>query len=156
MRYCNPQPTAPVLSLSLFPSLSLSLSLSLCLSDSPFLSPSLPLSISLYSSSPHLHSTPLHLTFLYLGLFQGESNELSPETIGRLIRRPEDLEENVEKGIGMYKDKMLRLLEDYMADHDQQYLIELDANKPVKVLFPVRTDEFLKSFYPLWFRLSVL
>ena len=30
-----------------------------------------------------------------------------------------------------------------MADHDQQYLIELDANKPVAVIFKVSSSLFL-------------
>ncbi|KAI0210314.1 Adenylate kinase 9 [Lamellibrachia satsuma] len=59
---------------------------------------------------------------------------LPPEIIKRLVKRPEDMEAFVPDNIKMYKSNMLRLLEDYMADHNQQYLLELDANKPSHVL----------------------
>lgn len=68
---------------------------------------------------------------------QDELAELPPEIIERLIKRPEDLPVHVVQNIVKYKDRMLRILEDYMADFDQQYLIELDANKPSKVIFQV-------------------
>lgn len=54
--------------------------------------------------------------------------------MNRLLIRPEDLPEHVFKNIDRYRSSMLRLLEDHMADHDQQYLVELDGNQPVAVL----------------------
>ena len=68
---------------------------------------------------------------------QLEGAELPPEVIERLIKRPEDLPAHVVQNILKFKDRMLRLMEDYMADFDQQYLIELDANKNAKVIFQV-------------------
>ena len=44
---------------------------------------------------------------------------------------------HVVQNIAKFKDRMLRIMEDYMADFDQQYLIELDANKNPKVIFQV-------------------
>ena len=67
-------------------------------------------------------------------------SELPPEVIERLVRRPEDLPTHVEDNIKTYKSNMLRILEDYMADHDQQSLIELDANKPINILFKVFSE----------------
>ncbi|XP_033125059.1 adenylate kinase 9-like isoform X4 [Anneissia japonica] len=61
--------------------------------------------------------------------------ELSFEILERLVRRPEDLAAYVTANIKSYKNGMLRLYEDYMADHDQQYLIELDGNKTPGTLF---------------------
>ncbi|XP_050391523.2 adenylate kinase 9 [Patella vulgata] len=64
-----------------------------------------------------------------------EEETLPQELLERLIRRPEDIEQQVEDNILKYKNNMLRILEDYMADHDQQYLIEVDANQTITVLF---------------------
>lgn len=61
--------------------------------------------------------------------------ELPLEVLERLIKRPEDMAEQVEENLGKYKTNMLRILEDYMADHDQQYLIEMDGNQTVLSLF---------------------
>ncbi|KAI8508323.1 adenylate kinase [Branchiostoma belcheri] len=61
--------------------------------------------------------------------------ELDPEILARLVKRVEDLPEYITHNIQEYKDNMLRTLEDYMADHDQQYLIELDANSNHRLLF---------------------
>ena len=74
-----------------------------------------------------------------------EGAELPPEIIERLIKRPEDLPAHVVENIRKFKSNMLRILEDYMADFDQQYLIELDANKPVKLIFQVSRYD-LESF----------
>ena len=63
--------------------------------------------------------------------------EVAPEIIERLVRRPEDLPSHVQENVVQYKSNVLRILEDYMADHDQQYLIELDGNKHVNILFKV-------------------
>ncbi|XP_074006927.1 adenylate kinase 9 [Numenius arquata] len=53
----------------------------------------------------------------------------------QLVQRPEDILENAEERIGMYKDIMLHPLEDLMAEHDSQYLIELDGNQQPDDLF---------------------
>lgn len=64
-----------------------------------------------------------------------EREEITPELVARLVTRPEDLPHNVASSIKKYRDMMLRTLEDYMADHDQQKLIELDGNENPKVVF---------------------
>lgn len=64
--------------------------------------------------------------------------QLPPEIIQRLLRRPEDMVDSVGETLRRYKTNALRLLEDYMADHDQQYMIELDANLLPSELFQVR------------------
>ncbi|KAJ7363546.1 Adenylate kinase [Desmophyllum pertusum] len=64
-----------------------------------------------------------------------EREEITPELVARLVTRPEDLPQNVASSIKKYRDMMLRTLEDYMADHDQQRLIELDGNENPKVVF---------------------
>ncbi|XP_041351641.1 adenylate kinase 9-like isoform X3 [Gigantopelta aegis] len=63
------------------------------------------------------------------------SIRLPPEVVERLITRPDDLPEQVEQNIRNYKNNMLRMLEDYMADHDQQYLVEMDSNQMCAVIF---------------------
>ncbi|XP_051881405.1 LOW QUALITY PROTEIN: adenylate kinase 9 [Pristis pectinata] len=64
-----------------------------------------------------------------------EKSEVTPELVARLVKRPEDLLSTFEKRVALYKDKLLRPLEDYMADHDPQYLIELDGNRKPSELF---------------------
>ncbi|XP_069743657.1 adenylate kinase 9 isoform X3 [Narcine bancroftii] len=66
---------------------------------------------------------------------QEEKSEMTPELIARLVKRPEDFFSIIEKRVALYKEKMLRPLEDYMADHDPQYLIELDGNRKPSELF---------------------
>ncbi|XP_032299214.1 adenylate kinase 9 isoform X1 [Coturnix japonica] len=51
------------------------------------------------------------------------------EMIDQLVQRPEDMLENIKERVGLYKDTMLRSLEDLMAEQDSQYLIELDGNR---------------------------
>ncbi|KAH9524991.1 Adenylate kinase 9, partial [Bulinus truncatus] len=55
--------------------------------------------------------------------------ELAVEVLQRLVRRPEDMPEYVADNINKYRNNMLKILEEYMADHDQQYLVELDGNE---------------------------
>ena len=50
---------------------------------------------------------------------------------------------HVVQNIAKFKDRMLRIMEDYMADFDQQYLIELDANKNPKVIFQVLINKII-------------
>nr|XP_013804265.1 PREDICTED: adenylate kinase 9 [Apteryx mantelli mantelli] len=53
----------------------------------------------------------------------------------QLVQRPEDIRENAEERVGIYKEIMLHPLEDLMAEQDSQYLIELDGNKQPNDLF---------------------
>ncbi|KAM6354917.1 adenylate kinase 9 [Podargus strigoides] len=57
------------------------------------------------------------------------------ELLHQLVQRPEDILENAEERVGMYKDIMLRPLEDLMAEQDCQYLIELNGNQHPDYLF---------------------
>ncbi|XP_054030004.1 adenylate kinase 9 [Dryobates pubescens] len=57
------------------------------------------------------------------------------EFLHQLVQRPEHILENAEERIGTYKDIMLRPLEDWMAEQDCQYLIELDGNQQPDDLF---------------------
>ncbi|XP_052637196.1 adenylate kinase 9-like isoform X1 [Harpia harpyja] len=57
------------------------------------------------------------------------------EFLHQLVQRPEDILENAEERVGMYKDIMLRPLEDLMAEQDYQYLIEVDGNQQPDDLF---------------------
>uniref|UniRef100_A0A8C0ARS5 Adenylate kinase 9 n=1 Tax=Buteo japonicus TaxID=224669 RepID=A0A8C0ARS5_9AVES len=59
------------------------------------------------------------------------------EFLHQLVQRPEDILENAEERVGMYKDIMLRPLEDLMAEQDCQYLIEVDGNQQPDDLFVV-------------------
>ncbi|KAL7987849.1 hypothetical protein Chor_006768 [Crotalus horridus] len=68
-----------------------------------------------------------------------ESNEadqiMLTEILPTLVQRPEDFMENAQKRIDLYKDIMLRPLEELMAEQDSQYLFELDGNKNADELF---------------------
>ncbi|XP_044146654.1 adenylate kinase 9 [Bufo gargarizans] len=64
-----------------------------------------------------------------------EEFDNSKEVLNQLVYRPEDFPENVEERIRLYKDTLLRPVEDLMIDHDPQYLIELDGNKKSDELF---------------------
>lgn len=66
---------------------------------------------------------------------EGEEIENFKEIFDRLVYRPEDFPENVDERIRLYKDTILRPVEDLMIDHDPQYLIELDGNKKPEELF---------------------
>lgn len=60
--------------------------------------------------------------------------ELSAEIVKSLLTRPEDLLEQTNQSIQKYKSNMLRILEEYMMDHNRNRVIELDANQPVEIL----------------------
>ena len=60
------------------------------------------------------------------------------EIADRLVCRPEDMEVRVQEEIQHYHAAMLRFLEDYMIQHSQQHVIELDANLPPQELFKVQ------------------
>ncbi|XP_063757950.1 adenylate kinase 9 [Eleginops maclovinus] len=62
---------------------------------------------------------------------QAGSEELEKDFIDKMVWTPENLDRNALHRINMYKDTMLRPLEDYMTDHNPLYLLELDGeNKP--------------------------
>ncbi|KFP20872.1 Adenylate kinase 9, partial [Egretta garzetta] len=67
------------------------------------------------------------------------------EFLDQLVQRPEDILENAEERIGMYKDIMLHPLEDLMAEQDCQYLIELDGNQQPDDLFVAKNKAFVAS-----------
>ncbi|NXU76446.1 KAD9 kinase, partial [Oreotrochilus melanogaster] len=54
---------------------------------------------------------------------------MTPELLHQLVQRPEDTLDNAEERVRTYKDILLRPLEDWMAEQDSQYLIELDGNQ---------------------------
>ncbi|XP_026878248.2 adenylate kinase 9 isoform X1 [Electrophorus electricus] len=64
-----------------------------------------------------------------------EELELQKDMIGHLVRVKENFPEEAYHRILDYKDTLLRPLEDFMADHDPQYLFELDGNKDPEELF---------------------
>ncbi|MGH0164644.1 UNVERIFIED_CONTAM: hypothetical protein FKN15_057830 [Acipenser sinensis] len=66
---------------------------------------------------------------------EAEESELQKENVAQFVKRPEDFLENSERSIALYKDTLLIPLEDYMTDHDPQYLIELDGNMSPNELF---------------------
>jgi len=71
-------------------------------------------------------------------LLQAELENLqhrAPEIAGRLVTRPQDMEKTVEQHIQHYRENMLRSLEDFIVQHNQQHVIELDANLSPKELF---------------------
>ncbi|XP_030577131.1 adenylate kinase 9 isoform X3 [Archocentrus centrarchus] len=63
-----------------------------------------------------------------------EEEELSRETVDRLVWTPEFLARNAFVRINMYKENMLRPLEDYMTNHNPLYLLELDGNNKTEEL----------------------
>ncbi|KFV64263.1 Adenylate kinase 9, partial [Dryobates pubescens] len=67
------------------------------------------------------------------------------EFLHQLVQRPEHILENAEERIGTYKDIMLRPLEDWMAEQDCQYLIELDGNQQPDDLFMVSKLEVFNA-----------
>uniref|UniRef100_A0A8D1LHP6 AAA+ ATPase domain-containing protein n=1 Tax=Sus scrofa TaxID=9823 RepID=A0A8D1LHP6_PIG len=64
------------------------------------------------------------------------------EILQNIVQRPEDYLENIENMVKLYKDIMLHPLEEVMAEHDSQYLIELDGNQPPEELFMAVMDRF--------------
>ncbi|XP_023368209.1 adenylate kinase 9 [Otolemur garnettii] len=63
--------------------------------------------------------------------------QMVAEIIHHLVQRPEDHLENVESLVKLYKETILHSLEQVMAEHDPQYLIELDGNKSPEELFMI-------------------
>ncbi|KAJ8009601.1 hypothetical protein DPEC_G00090590 [Dallia pectoralis] len=67
-----------------------------------------------------------------------EERELQKDMISQLVRAQENFPENSYRSTLLYKETMLRPLEDYMADHDSLNLFELDGNKnPEELLMSV-------------------
>ncbi|KAM5282916.1 adenylate kinase 9 isoform 2-T2 [Hipposideros larvatus] len=66
--------------------------------------------------------------------------QMVAEVLQHLVQRPEDYLENVETIVKLYKDIILHSLEEVMAEHNSQYLIELDGNKPPEELFVTVMD----------------
>ncbi|XP_051954117.1 adenylate kinase 9 [Xyrauchen texanus] len=64
-----------------------------------------------------------------------EEIQLQKDMLKQLIRVRENYPENVNSRIILYKDTMLKPLEDYMADHNPPYLFELDGNKDPEELY---------------------
>ncbi|CAI9737012.1 Hypothetical predicted protein [Octopus vulgaris] len=63
-----------------------------------------------------------------------DTEELSAEDLERLIQQPVDMEAPAKDSIEKYKLNTLRIIEDYIISHDQQYVLELDANQPAQTL----------------------
>ncbi|KAI4567298.1 hypothetical protein MJG53_008876 [Ovis ammon polii x Ovis aries] len=66
--------------------------------------------------------------------------QMVAEVLQHLVQRPEDYLENIEHIVNLYKEIILHPLEEVMAEHDSQYLIELDGNKPPEELFMTVVD----------------
>ncbi|KAK6297576.1 hypothetical protein J4Q44_G00321590 [Coregonus suidteri] len=64
-----------------------------------------------------------------------EEHELQKDMITQLVRAQENFPENAYRRVLLYKDTILRPLEDYMADHASLHLFELDGNKNPEELF---------------------
>eukprot|EP00731_Ephydatia_muelleri_P001091 Em0001g1091a len=62
-------------------------------------------------------------------------NHLATDICGRLVQRFQDLPQQAEQQISTYKTKLLRAVENFIIEHDQQFVIELDANLPPHMLF---------------------
>ncbi|XP_076612348.1 adenylate kinase 9 isoform X2 [Chaetodon auriga] len=60
---------------------------------------------------------------------QAVEEELQEDIIDQMVWTPENLARNAFPRINMYKDTVLRPLEDYMMNHNLLYLLELDGNK---------------------------
>ncbi|KAB1275605.1 Adenylate kinase 9 [Camelus dromedarius] len=67
--------------------------------------------------------------------------QMVAEILQHLVQRPEDYLENIEHTVKLYKDIILHPLEEIMAEHNSQYLIELDGNKPPEELFRTVMDQ---------------
>ncbi|NXQ51927.1 KAD9 kinase, partial [Anthoscopus minutus] len=67
----------------------------------------------------------------------GERPRKKLESFHQLVQRPEDFLENAERRIGLYKDIMLPPLEEFLADQDCRYLIEVDGSQQPDQVFEV-------------------
>ncbi|XP_042795460.1 adenylate kinase 9 isoform X1 [Panthera leo] len=66
--------------------------------------------------------------------------QMVAEILQHVVQRPEDYLENIENVVKLYKELILHSLEEVMAEHNPQYLIELDGNKPPEELFMTVMD----------------
>ncbi|XP_059032869.1 adenylate kinase 9 isoform X5 [Mustela lutreola] len=66
--------------------------------------------------------------------------QMVAEILQHIVQRPEDYLENIENIVKLYKEIILHPLEEVMAEHNSQYLIELDGNKPPEELFMTVMD----------------
>ncbi|XP_073076898.1 adenylate kinase 9 isoform X2 [Manis javanica] len=66
--------------------------------------------------------------------------QMAAEILQHLVQRSEDYLENIENIVQLYKEMILPSLEEVMAEHNSQYLIELDGNKPPEELFMTVMD----------------
>ncbi|XP_032130943.1 adenylate kinase 9 isoform X1 [Sapajus apella] len=66
--------------------------------------------------------------------------QMVAEILHHLVQRPEDYLENVKNIVKLYKETILQTLEEVMAEHNPQYLIELSGNKPPEELFTIVMD----------------
>ncbi|XP_027959961.1 adenylate kinase 9 [Eumetopias jubatus] len=66
--------------------------------------------------------------------------QMVAEILQHVVQRPEDYLENIDNIVKLYKEIILHPLEEVMAEHNSQYLIELDGNKPPEELFMVIMD----------------
>ncbi|XP_057167132.1 adenylate kinase 9 [Ursus arctos] len=66
--------------------------------------------------------------------------QMVAEILQHVVQRPEDYLENIENIVKLYKEIILHPLEEVMAEHNSQYLIELDGNKPSEELFMTVMD----------------
>ncbi|GAB5571790.1 adenylate kinase 9 isoform X1 [Prionailurus iriomotensis] len=66
--------------------------------------------------------------------------QMVAEILQHVVQRPEDYLENIENVVKLYKELILHSLEEVMAEHNSQYLIELDGNKPPEELFMTVMD----------------
>ena len=73
----------------------------------------------------------------------------APEIAGRLVIRQQDMEKTVEQHIQHYRENMLRNLEDFIVQHNQQHVIELDANLSPKELFRVWSTLYMYNHLKL-------
>ncbi|XP_032398949.1 adenylate kinase 9 isoform X3 [Etheostoma spectabile] len=60
---------------------------------------------------------------------QAGEKELQKHIIDQMVWTPENLARNAFSRLTMYKNTMLRPLEDYMTEHNPLYLFELDGNR---------------------------
>jgi len=66
---------------------------------------------------------------------EGGNEERTAELMDRLTVRNEEFEENIRTDLKQYKEIVLCRLEDYMSQHDQHKVYELDANLPANLIF---------------------
>ncbi|XP_024898225.1 adenylate kinase 9 isoform X4 [Pteropus alecto] len=66
--------------------------------------------------------------------------QMVAEILQHLVQRPEDYLENIEHVVKLYKEIILHVLEEVMAEHNSRFLIELDGNKPPEELFMTVMD----------------